>query len=61
MFESGDSWFADDGGLTKLLCEEEENRDVQPDVLEQCCTCNEAKYEVSTKSFGRCYGDLTLD
>ncbi|XP_063909409.1 spondin-1-like isoform X2 [Zophobas morio] len=47
VFESGDSWFADDGGLTKLLCEEEENRDVQPDVLEQCCTCNEAKYEVA--------------
>lgn len=37
----------DDGGLTKVLCEEEiESFDDQPEILEECCACDEAKYEV---------------
>lgn len=37
----------DDGGLTKTLCEEQtESLDEQPEVLEECCACDEAKYEV---------------
>jgi hypothetical protein len=47
VFESSDSWFADDGGLTKVLCEEEENEDVQAPFYEECCACDEAKYEIA--------------
>lgn len=48
VFESSDSWFIDDGGLVKILCEEEENPDAQPPFSEECCACHEAKYEVFT-------------
>lgn len=37
----------DDGDLTKVLCEEiTESDDIQPPVLNKCCACDEAKYEV---------------
>jgi len=37
----------DDGALTKHLCEQEaESLDEQPEVLDDCCACGEAKYEV---------------
>lgn len=49
VFESSDSWFTEDGELTKILCEEKENKDVQSPALEKCCACNEAKYEVLIK------------
>lgn len=48
VIEHRDTWYSDDGGLTKLLCEEEtESSDDQPDILEECCACDEAKYEVT--------------
>ena len=38
----------EDGGLSKILCEEEsENQDEQPEIIEDCCACDEAKYEVT--------------
>ncbi|KAI1304606.1 Spondin-1 [Halotydeus destructor] len=47
IIEQRDVWYMDDGGLTKVLCEEEiESFDEQPEILEECCACDEAKYEL---------------
>lgn len=47
MIEHRDVWYQDDGPLSKMLCEEvQESHDTQPEVLEHCCACDEAKYEV---------------
>ncbi|XP_076311519.1 spondin-1-like [Tachypleus tridentatus] len=47
VIEIRELWYMDDGGLTKELCEEEqESRDRQPEIIANCCACNEAKYEV---------------
>ena len=47
VVENRDVWFEDDGGLTKELCEDQQdNDDEQPEVNEPCCACDEAKYEV---------------
>lgn len=43
VFENGDSWFADDAQLTKIICEGEPERQ---NVDDQCCACDEAKYNV---------------
>lgn len=41
-------WYKDDGALTLTLCEDiRENINYQPEVLEKCCACDEAKYEVT--------------
>lgn len=46
--ENKESWLMDDGRLTRELCEEEqENRDEQPEILEVCDACDEAKYELT--------------
>ncbi|XP_054716274.1 LOW QUALITY PROTEIN: spondin-1-like [Uloborus diversus] len=46
--ENREQWFMDEGDLSKELCEEEqENPDEQPDVLDECCACDEAKYELT--------------
>ena len=43
-----DVWFMDDGFLTKRMCEEEiDDIDSQPSIMDPCCACDEAKYEVS--------------
>jgi len=48
VIEHGDKWYADDGLLSKELCEEiQSNIDQQPPVNERCLACEEAKYEVS--------------
>jgi hypothetical protein len=45
--ENRDFWYMDDGPLSRLLCEDvQENDDNQPDVVNPCCACDEAKYEV---------------
>ena len=42
-----DVWFMDDGFLTKRICEEEvDDVDTQPTIMDPCCACDEAKYEV---------------
>ncbi|RWS10095.1 spondin-1-like isoform X3, partial [Dinothrombium tinctorium] len=47
VVENKDTWYMDEQGLTKVLCEEEvESLDEQPEVLDECCACEEAKYEV---------------
>lgn len=41
-------WYMDDGELSLTLCEDmQENINEQPEVLEKCCACDEAKYEVT--------------
>lgn len=38
--------------LTKRLCEETlADENIQPDILEHCCACDEAKYEVGVIYF----------
>ncbi|XP_022238812.1 spondin-1-like isoform X2 [Limulus polyphemus] len=47
IIEIRELWYMDDGGLTKELCEkEQETRDGHPAIIANCCACNEAKYEV---------------
>lgn len=47
VVETSDLWYSEDGNLSKILCEEiSENDDIQPNVMQQCCACDEAKYEV---------------
>lgn len=47
VIESSDIWFSEDGDLTKVLCEETtDSSETQPEVLTDCCACQEAKYEV---------------
>ncbi|XP_054716081.1 spondin-1-like [Uloborus diversus] len=46
--ENRELWYMDEGGLIRELCEEEqENQDEQPEIIEECCACDEAKYELT--------------
>ncbi|GFR10803.1 spondin-1 [Trichonephila clavata] len=46
--ENREVWYMDEGGLIRELCEEEqENQDEQPEIIEDCCACDEAKYELT--------------
>ncbi|XP_055952106.1 spondin-1-like isoform X4 [Argiope bruennichi] len=46
--ENRELWYMDEGGLIRELCEEEqENQDEQPEIIEDCCACDEAKYELT--------------
>ncbi|XP_076330721.1 spondin-1-like isoform X1 [Tachypleus tridentatus] len=48
VVEYRDVWYMDDGGLTRVLCEEkQESLEEQTKILEDCCACDEAKYEVT--------------
>nr|CAI5844180.1 unnamed protein product [Callosobruchus analis] len=47
VIESRENWFSEDGRLTRKLCEESADQNVQPERLERCTACSEAKYEVS--------------
>ncbi|CAG9762897.1 unnamed protein product [Ceutorhynchus assimilis] len=48
VVESVDIWYSEDGDLSKILCEEApDTDDTQPKILKNCCTCDEAKYEVT--------------
>ncbi|XP_064108632.1 spondin-1-like isoform X2 [Macrobrachium nipponense] len=48
VVENRDQWYKDDGELSRELCEEvQENEDKQPEVIYDCCACDEAKYEVT--------------
>ncbi|EDW60569.1 spondin-1 [Drosophila virilis] len=43
-----DVWFMDDGLLTKRMCEEEvDDINTQPSIVDPCCACDEAKYELT--------------
>lgn len=48
VIEHRDIWYKDDGPLSKMFCEEEQDSvDVQPRIEKECCACQEAKYEVT--------------
>nr|XP_023022281.1 kunitz-type protease inhibitor 2-like [Leptinotarsa decemlineata] len=48
VVESVDTWFSEEGKLSRVLCEESpDSDDTQPKILKHCCTCDEAKYEVN--------------
>lgn len=45
--ESTSTYFMDDGALTRHMCEQEsESLDEQPEILSECCACDEAKFEM---------------
>lgn len=47
IIEHRDVWFMDDGYLSKTFCEDEADAsDTQGNILQHCCACEEAKYEV---------------
>jgi len=45
VVERPDMWFMDDGGLTYIFCEDNSPMETVP-VVNPCCACDEAKYEV---------------
>lgn len=48
VVEHRDVWFMDDEYLTKVFCEDEQDTvDKQPLVVDPCCACEEAKYELT--------------
>lgn len=48
VVERNGLWYKDDGALSYKLCEQvQENQDEQPPTLSKCCTCDEAKYEIT--------------
>lgn len=53
VIETKDKWYGDDpladqGLLTKTLCEtSDDNADLLPEVLDECKVCDEAKYEMA--------------
>uniref|UniRef100_A0A182PSA0 Spondin-1 n=1 Tax=Anopheles epiroticus TaxID=199890 RepID=A0A182PSA0_9DIPT len=44
VYESDQQWFADDGALTKMLCEHQPVPRLQKG---ECCACDEAKYSLT--------------
>ncbi|KAK9508658.1 hypothetical protein O3M35_006166 [Rhynocoris fuscipes] len=48
VIERKDLWYQDDKPLSLTLCEDlQQSSDEQPEINQQCCACDEAKYEVS--------------
>nr|ATU82948.1 secreted Spondin-like protein [Pristhesancus plagipennis] len=48
VIERKDLWYQDDKPLSITLCEDlKQSSDEQPEINQQCCACEEAKYEVS--------------
>lgn len=48
VFEKSQSWYADSGQLTSIVCEGEP---VQMDTTKECCACDEAKYQVRNSHY----------
>lgn len=47
IYEGKDAWYADAGGLTKIVCEQKPNAKKKMLNNDECCACDEAKYSVS--------------
>ena len=45
VVERADVWYMDEGGLTYTFCEDDSPMGAAP-LVEPCCACDEAKYEV---------------
>lgn len=46
VMESENGWYADDGGLTKIICEQKVDSTAKKMSEHECCACDEAKYNV---------------
>jgi hypothetical protein len=47
VLEDADNWYADDGALSRQLCElVEPEKGKKGEAEEECCACDEAKYQV---------------
>ncbi|KPM02896.1 f-spondin-like protein [Sarcoptes scabiei] len=54
VVESKDRWYHEDGGLTKIICEDDtdsQKEEQQSDIVDECCACDEAKYEVTFEGY----------
>lgn len=49
IYEGRDAWYADAGGLTKIVCEQKANMKKKVLNNDECCACDEAKYSVSRR------------
>ncbi|XP_076544630.1 spondin-1 isoform X2 [Osmia lignaria lignaria] len=48
ILETPDTWYMDDGNLVLKICQDSKaEADDQGPVLQECCACDEAKYEVT--------------
>lgn len=50
IYEGKDAWYADAGGLTKIVCEQKADKMKKVLGEDDCCACDEAKYNVSSTS-----------
>lgn len=50
IYEGKDAWYADAGGLTKIVCEQKADKMKKVLSEDECCACDEAKYNVSSTS-----------
>lgn len=46
VYENAQSWFADDGNLNQVICEQRPDSSA---AQKECCACDEAKYSVSSR------------
>lgn len=51
IYEGKDAWYADAGGLTKIVCEQKVDKTKKLLNDDECCACDEAKYNVSYRFF----------
>ena len=52
IYEGKDAWYADAGGLTKIVCEQKADKMKKVMSEDECCACDEAKYNVSSLHVG---------
>lgn len=46
--ETPETWYMDEAGISKLYCQDPKaDADDPGPVLQECCACEEAKYEVT--------------
>lgn len=45
VYENSSSWFADDGNLSQVICEQRPDSSA---AQKECCACDEAKYKASS-------------
>lgn len=50
VYENARTWFADNGELRKVICEQKVDLEA---IKKECCACDDAKYSVSTNKRGK--------
>jgi hypothetical protein len=52
IYEGKNAWYSDVGGLSKIICEEMPDKNARKALSDdECCACDEAKYNVSILRF----------